>query len=222
MSKANQGRSFAIRGFPSFQDAYPAQIRRKLPYVANFTVVGSATVGVIGTAYTLSLNSLYDPDVSGTGHQPYGFDQYCSSTGPYLRYKVVGVKAHVTATSPGSPIYLYTQVKNVIDTYSVAGKDTAEAAEKPTVRQDFISSAGAQSKSFTVDIPSLHVLFNWSKRTFDIDMGQTTGPYNNDPGSTPTILFAAAYPTVASRSLDLTVKLEYDVIFYDRQILATS
>jgi hypothetical protein len=53
-------------------------------------------------------------------------------------------------------------------------------------------------------------------------MGQTTGPYNGNPGTQCYLALAAAYPTVESRAIDLLVELEYDTIFYDRYTLATS
>jgi len=39
--------------------------------------------------YTFALNGLYDPDISGSGHQPMGFDQF---TALYQNYKVLGAK----------------------------------------------------------------------------------------------------------------------------------
>lgn len=42
--------------------------------------------------YLWNLNSLYDPDRSGTGHQPYGFDTYATL---YNRYRVFAVEAIV-------------------------------------------------------------------------------------------------------------------------------
>lgn len=47
------------------------------------------------------VNSCYDIDSSGTGHQPRSFDQYCSSVGPYQVYRVLGIKAKVTALASG-------------------------------------------------------------------------------------------------------------------------
>lgn len=43
--------------------------------------------------YVLSGNSLFDPDVSGTGHQPMGFDQW---TAFYAQYLVMGCKVKAT------------------------------------------------------------------------------------------------------------------------------
>lgn len=42
--------------------------------------------------YTFGLNNLYDPNVTGAGHQPYGFDQMCTF---FKHYCVVGAKITV-------------------------------------------------------------------------------------------------------------------------------
>lgn len=209
-----------IAGFPNFNvnDIFPPLVRKNFSFTRYFTVTGSTTVGDCGPTKNFILNGLSDPDLSGD--QPYGYSTYLSATGPYKRYKVCGVRIKVTAVSPGNPCYLITQVRNVIDTYSVAGATIDEATEKPGVRVDFVSSSGPQSKQFNINLPSLAPLFNWDNNTFNIDMGQTTGPYNGLPGSQPYILFAACYPTVASRNLDLKVEFMFDAVCYDRQTLA--
>ncbi len=52
-------------------------------------------LGILGTtpvAYVLAANGLYDPDITGTGHQPMGFDQLMS----FFQHYVV-VSAKITA-----------------------------------------------------------------------------------------------------------------------------
>jgi hypothetical protein len=51
--------------------------------------------GVISN-YTFALNDLYDPNVTGTGHQPKGFDELSAL---YFRYKVISVHVKVTITN---------------------------------------------------------------------------------------------------------------------------
>lgn len=44
--------------------------------------------------YYFALNNIYDPDTTGTGHQPYGFDQWMSF---YYRYTVFASSIRLTA-----------------------------------------------------------------------------------------------------------------------------
>jgi len=52
---------------------FPTSVRRKLRYAEDNITLGAAA-GVISN-YIFRANDLYDPDVTGTGHQPMGFDQ---------------------------------------------------------------------------------------------------------------------------------------------------
>lgn len=49
-----------------------------------------------GIDYTFNLNSIYDPDLSGTGHQPLGRDQWSVF---YNRYRVFKVSYVITGTA---------------------------------------------------------------------------------------------------------------------------
>jgi len=71
----------------------PDVIRRKLFY--NAEIVIDAGIASFIT-HKFRANSLYDPDYTGTGHQPYGFDQY------HLLYKenrVLNAKLSITKTN---------------------------------------------------------------------------------------------------------------------------
>lgn len=51
--------------------------------------------------WVASMNSAYDPAYTGTGHQPFGFDQW---TALYEKYKVVGAKLTVVFSNTGATI----------------------------------------------------------------------------------------------------------------------
>lgn len=65
--------------------------------------------GVAGTSrvHSFRANSLYDPDYTGTGHQPIGFDQYMQF---YNHYTVVGAKITATFVSGGTSASTNTMV----------------------------------------------------------------------------------------------------------------
>ncbi len=62
----------------------------RLGYVQSFSLLESASG--IGAFQTFRLNDLYDPDFTGTGAQPAGFDQLCLL---YSRFRVVMVDVEV-------------------------------------------------------------------------------------------------------------------------------
>ena len=72
------------------------RLRCRLRYSTNLAIV----TGVLGTATNIfNLNSLYDPDRTGVGHQPRGFDQIKTL---YNRYRVYGCAYKVSAQLRGS------------------------------------------------------------------------------------------------------------------------
>lgn len=64
--------------------------RCKLLYTDGVLLATSAGVGF--TTYSFRANSLFDPDYTGTGHQPYRYDQLATI---YQKYRVVSSKITV-------------------------------------------------------------------------------------------------------------------------------
>jgi len=71
--------------------------------------------GIIGHVY--SANGLYDPDITGTGHQPMGFDQIMPM---YQHYTVIGARIKVVS-------YNYDGTYPQIAGIKVSGSATVEA-----------------------------------------------------------------------------------------------
>lgn len=69
---------------------FPAVKRARLNYHTHTDLFCGAS-GVCGT-YVFAANGLYDPDITGTGHQPIGFDQMMFF---YYHYTVVRTKISV-------------------------------------------------------------------------------------------------------------------------------
>lgn len=65
---------------------FPKRVVSTLKYVGFRDL--ESTLGVVGT-YRLSCNGLFDPDITGTGHQPMYFDNL---TAIYDHYTVIGSK----------------------------------------------------------------------------------------------------------------------------------
>ena len=77
----------------TFLKTFPKSMAVKLTYCDVITVPNTDT----GTAaYRFRLNSIFDPDYTGGGHQPRGHDQWASI---YSKYCVIGAKVKV------EPIY---------------------------------------------------------------------------------------------------------------------
>lgn len=79
--------------------AFPAHKKCTLRYCDKLQVLtNSAAVG----SWVFRINSMFDPDLTGTGHQPRYYDQLCTATGPYQVYRVMGVRVTVECASDPS------------------------------------------------------------------------------------------------------------------------
>lgn len=87
----NYGRFASVTGSPM-----PSRFNASLIYSDTITLnPGAGTI----VEHSFRLNSLYDPDLTSTGHQPRGFDQLMAF---YQRYRVYGCKMDVCMLSPGT------------------------------------------------------------------------------------------------------------------------
>ncbi len=81
---------YNVRSLPLF----PYRTRRTLTYSESVVVPGTAAG--VANGYIFAANGLYDPNISGTGHQPMGFDQMIAY---YNHYVVVNARIRVIVQS---------------------------------------------------------------------------------------------------------------------------
>lgn len=83
----------------------PDRLKVKLPYhtIVNYT----SAAGV--QDYVFNINSIWDPDRSGVGHQPLGRDQWAAF---YNRYRVYGVKIRWSLTNKSGVPCLMSMIGN--------------------------------------------------------------------------------------------------------------
>lgn len=113
------------RGYDILPDLYFV----KLPY-QELIETSTTTTGVSG--YTFAVNSIYDPNVSGTGHQPLGHDQLATL---WERYTVFGVKYDIKAVNMSStPCRVCTVVYDSSHTFTTF----EDASEQPKASKTMI------------------------------------------------------------------------------------
>jgi hypothetical protein len=80
-----------------FIGPFPPLVVRNVRYVeTRYMAESAATAGIV---QVVTLNGLYDPDYTGAGSQPMYFDQLCTSSGPYTKYRVLSVRFKLTFSS---------------------------------------------------------------------------------------------------------------------------
>lgn len=218
-----------LRGmFGKFDDPnpFPLNLASKLTYTEILQVAGTNNLNTVGTTYYFNLNSLFDPYTAVGGHQPYGFDQLCNSTGPYTRYKVNGVMVTITAMDPNADTTTNICVAvhpPGLSADTMLGLTLDQVNEKSNCITKYISNTGSQSRTIKQFFP-MYKLFNVTKSQFNNDITNTTGPYNGNPGSMPTLEVGCCDPRApaAATSVMLKVKLDYYAMFYERKQLSGS
>lgn len=110
---------------------FPQRFICKMKYAADVQTTASGR-------YVFNLNSLFDPDQTGGGHQPYGYDNL---TAIYKKYRVISCGWRITTTSATSvPIQLGTMPTNA----GILPVNFAELKEQPRSRY-VIQNPGANS-----------------------------------------------------------------------------
>jgi len=87
----------------------PRTMKKSFNYSEKISV--NATSGA-AQPYFFSCNSLYDPNRTGTGHQPLGFDQYLGNL--YDHYTVIGAKITLMAMSQSTTVPAANQLLSII------------------------------------------------------------------------------------------------------------
>lgn len=98
--KTPQGTSLLLTKMPIF----PVRTSKRLRY-STFVPLTSTSGAV--TSWVFSANGLFDPDISGTGHQPMGFDQMMLFYNHYCcTWAKMTIVANCMSTTAGAQIVL--------------------------------------------------------------------------------------------------------------------
>lgn len=131
-------------GWRPLSTGYKARLRYCTPLALNCSV--GTTV-----AYVFSANGLYDPDITGSGHQPYGFDQLMAM---YNHYTVISSKCQVRwYNNTNFPVNCGIALRD--DSSGVNGTAISQILETPGTVSRMLGasasqdSAGAVSKGFS-------------------------------------------------------------------------
>ncbi len=180
---------------------WPTRTITRLDYTDQFDIVH--TSGVL-SVYTFNSNGLYDPDQTGTGHQPLGFDQYAAQ---YNRYRVLKLDYQVTF---GNPAVSYSSYR-----CTVAHVNGSTVPSNPAIFEVPYSKQGVVG---TYGTPlTLRGSFNLTKLNADPAKYRIDDRYSALVTGNPAevmYMHLGIMPN-ASATQRITVKLVYHVEFYD-------
>lgn len=204
----------------SQKDPFPPRRSVILHYddVQKFT---AGSVGVFGTEQIYRLNSLFDPDLTGVGHQPYGFD---TLAGIYLNYKVNAVSIELRWTDPLTDGMAAGYLMGAPgSTVPLTGKTLKAAGEVPMIKTVMLNDSGEQVVVQKAYIP-MHKLAGLSKLQFQANIGSYSAAVTASPTNNPIIRIANTNVDtgVSGGTTMCHIKIRYYATFYNRRTLAQS
>lgn len=182
---------------------FPPRLVTKLRYADTYNL--TSVTGSLAK-WVLSMNGLYDPDITGTGHQPLYYDTYTSI---YNHYTVVSSKLTISYAN------MYTTTSAEVGV--VLNDDSTATSSYSTIRE--------QSKGKSVLLAPLSGGNSVKTLTLNFDCKRDLGfdPYTSELAKTATnvnavedsdaIIWAAPSDTTSSGTVQAIVMIEYLVLW---------
>lgn len=177
-------------------------------------------IGAFGTSQVWNLNTLFDPDQSGIGHQQYLRDEYANV---YSRYKVLRCKVDLMIVNPSADgIIICGQFRSPANTVGIAGFTPQVVMERPGVFTKVINNTGKQIVKFSKDV-SIQSISGLTKAQFDADVSNFSAAVTLNPAFMPTLVLAvAALDEISTPSVNIITKLTFYTMWYDRKTVNQS
>jgi len=213
---ADRGRT-AMRDLQFSTPIFPITTRRKTMYHDSVTI--TSTAGAVGR-YFFSANGLFDPNITGTGHQPLGFDQLMLL---YEQCTCVFSKISVVFINNATGFYTRCAVSLCPDTTALSDKD--EIMENGLIKTLILSPISVAGSCKTISLDCSMTSYFGRKRSvrelLDDNALYTTVAAN----PTEQVYFCLNVwdPTAANTAtVAAEVIIEYDAIYWEPRKLAVS
>lgn len=194
----------------------PNKFLTKMRYAASLEV----TAGSLGatTLYHYSCNNLFDPDVTGTGHQPRGFDQLMTM---YNKFTVIGATIKVQiASEQGESV-----PENII-----AGINLRSTINSSTNLNDWMENRNMtsvmlsgglniRSKTFTYKVnPAKFLGISHPLSDHQLSGTTTTGPVRQCFFS----IFVSTPQGIGTSKVQYQVTIDYTVVLHEPKFMIES
>lgn len=145
-----KGNPYSYGRFPTSRGNFVVSMPRNLPLPKTFktmfryceknVAVNPAAGGAVGS-YIFSANGLYDPNISGVGHQPLGFDQFMLM---YEHATVIGSKIELHWFNPNADLSI---VGCYLDNDTTVSVDAEQIIENAKGTYAYLSDDNGTSKN---------------------------------------------------------------------------
>ncbi len=186
----------------------PDKVMVKLPYTDVFT-----TTGAVNEEFTFRGNSLFDPDQTGVGTQPLGFDQYSVFFQEYRVYASKLTMEIINASAQGVQV-------TVIPSKDANGSGSfVTSIQQPYVKYRVMSGTDGQDRARITNYMSTEKF--WGRKVSTED--NFAAAINNNPiNQWFWVCEFHSSDNTTIVNVDILLKIEYWAEFSNRKILAAS
>ncbi len=186
----------------------------ELKYAQTFS---NSVAAAAGSIQTMNLNSLFDPDRTGSGHQPYGFDQISAL---YNRYRVLNTRYKVMFASVGAVYHAVVTTVNGLLVSAISDQATFQTAtETPHAVTNIMSTQG---KSWVVNKKISLNLLNGVTQTEYLADDRFEAAVGANPTEIMTLVIGTFNPTGSTVIPYYEVEMFFQVDFHDPISLSSS
>lgn len=194
---------------------FPRMTKARLCYRDQFISLNPG-VGGLAVGHLWSANGLFDPDVSGVGHQPVGFDQYMAM---YDHYVVLGAEIIATFTNQDGS-NRQTACIYITDTNSIE-TDLRVPIENGGVAFTELDITPSDNAQKTLSLKVNPVKWQGRSNAFaDPDLKGTAAA--NPTEQCYFVTSVQPHTAVDSQSVGVVTTIFYDVAFFERKRTALS
>lgn len=195
----------------------PDEFRCTLKYCSSKNSYTTGASGVVGGVNSYQMNGLYDPDATGIGHQPYGFDQV---TPFYSVYSVLNWRAVTTVTGvDDTSTYLAWLIRPNNSATVLAGDTLEQVSEYDETNFAMLGmgSSGVPFQQFNLPLVNLPKLEGLSKDAYLGNTGYRAGVTAN-PGAGPYFAVGIGNANgLSAKVATITVEIFFDAVFQGRK-----
>lgn len=202
---------------------FPRQLRTKLPYFDNKAI---ATLVGVPTPQHYRLNSVYDPDYTGTGISAMYVDQLlgnASSIAPYYKYRVNGAKWQATVYNGNSTSASVCRLTAIVN--PGAGFTPPTTFEQALMSKGCIASKPIGILTGSDNCKTISGYVNM-KKYLGSDFDESDAAYNANPPDLNTVdICFQIWPLdegTTTLSMFFSVKITYYVTCFNTNVMTIS
>lgn len=209
-----------VKRRPRIPDAFPETFTTSLKYV-EVVEIDCEALGA-PKKYEFRANSIYDPNLTGTGHQPIGRDQFAAL---YDHYTVIGSKMKATFYPKGDysqnvSMFLGGMTTDTTNTFT----SVSEMLEQSNSKGNILTKLGTKASVVRNLKYSPRKMFKIGKGSI-IGNDRITTQVGTNPTEDAIFQLFAVQPDGSSVDpipIKVLVEIEYLVVFSERRPLAQS